>query len=226
MLDRIRAASLPSLSLPSIALPSLGNAVQSARSAVGRGAHAASDLCASVSSFATDALQRVERPSFDWLPELSFPAWFAGGVRQSSSDPLLVSVASSAPSTIEGWENAVGKSGLTWGHFFPMEGKNWSDEVDIDGLALFLRAQHPDKTAVNVAARAKLPADTVKKWLCGAALPNGRAMLVLACAYGPEVMVAMLRNPPGWLDEAAQAAKHARLTAQVVALQAKIGAAA
>lgn len=222
MLDRLRAVSLPSVS----------GAVEAARTAVGQGAQAASGLCATVTTFATDALARVERPSLAWLPDcpsvslptLTLPAWWPRPC--GTPDALTValhSAGSVASPTIEGWENTVGNTGFGLDHFFPKEGLDWSEQIDLDGLAVYLRRQYPEKTAQNVAARAKLPADTVKKWLLGAALPNGRAMLVLACAFGPEVLVAMLRSPPGWLVEAARAAEQARLEAQVAALRAQIG---
>ncbi|MBL7309331.1 hypothetical protein INQ13_23315, partial [Escherichia coli] len=64
--------------------------------------------------------------------------------------------------------------------------------------------------------------DTVKKWLAGVALPNGRAVLVLACCYGPELLRAMLRDPPGWLDASARGAEQARIEARLAALQAQL----
>lgn len=217
MRDRLRSVSLPSLS----------GAVGAARAAMGQGAQAVTSLGASVSTFATDTLARVERPSFTWLPDfptLSIPSWLlrSGASSEALALALAPAGATAAP-TIEGWESSVGNTGIAWDHFFPKAGLDWSQQVDLDGLSRFLRAQYPEKTAQNVAARTKLPADTVKKWLLGAALPNGRAMLVLACAFGPEVLVAMLRHPPGWLDEAARAAEQARLQAQLAELQAQIG---
>lgn len=222
MLDRLRAVSLPSMS----------GAVEVARAALGQGAQAVTGLGASVSTLATDTLARVERPSLSWLPDcpsVSLPAFaLPGWVPRWGGTPDALTVAlqsagSVASPTIAGWENTVGNTGFGLGHFFPKEGLDWSEQIDLDGLSVYLRRQYPEKTAQNVAARAKLPADTVKKWLAGAALPNGRAMLVLACAFGPEVLVALLRSPPGWLVEAARAAEQARLEAQVAALQAQIG---
>ncbi|MBY0259577.1 hypothetical protein [Methylobacterium sp.] len=213
--------------LRSVSLPSLSGAVVAARSAVGQGAQAVTSLGASVSTFATDTLARVERPSLTWLPDLpslSVPTWLVrSGVAPDRLALALSPAGISAAPTIEGWESSVGNTGIALGHFFPKEGLDWSQQIDLDGLSRFLREQYPDKTAQNVAARTKLPADTVKKWLLGVALPNGRAMLVLACAFGPEVLVAMLRHPPGWLDEAARGAEQARLQAQLADLQAQIG---
>lgn len=226
MLERLSLPNLPVLpTLPE--LPSLGGAAKAARAAVGRRAQAVGGFAHAVSAKAADALQRVERPSLT-LPEFPFtvPGWLASRFASSSADLTSLPASTSAAATIEGWEKAVGNAGLTWDHFFPIEGQNWSDRVDLDGLTRFLRAQHPDKTHVHVSALTKLPADTVKKWLLGVAAPGGRAMLVLACVYGPEIMVAMLRDPPAWLDAAARAAEQARLEAQVAQLQAKLGRAA
>jgi hypothetical protein len=113
-------------------------------------------------------------------------------------------------------------SGPGLDHFVPKADRDWSAQIDCDGLARFLRAAHPAKTAIHVAARTRLPADTVKKWLLGAALPNGRAVLVLACCYGPELLCAMLRDPPGWLDAAARGAAQARIEARLAALQVQL----
>lgn len=142
----------------------------------------------------------------------------------SFCDPVPGSAA--AVATIAGWESTVGKSGLIWDHFFSNADQDWSDEIDLAGLARFLRLIHPDKTAMNVAADTRQPVDTVKKWLAGVAVPNGRAMLVLVCVYGPEVLVAMLRKHPGWLVETARAAEQAHLEARVASLRAKRGRAA
>ncbi|GEP12276.1 hypothetical protein MMMDOFMJ_1645 [Methylobacterium gnaphalii] len=216
------------LSLPSMPeLPSLGEAATAVRHAVGQRAQAVTGLCSSVSAKAADALQRVERPSLS-LPEFSFPVphWLVARFASPSADVPSLPAATSPAATIEGWENTVGNSALTWDHFCPNAGQNWSDKIDCDGLVRFLRAQHPDKTPAAVSALTKLPIDTVKNWMVGRAAPNGRAMLVLACVYGPEIMVAMLRDPPGWLDAAARAAEQARLETQLAELQAKIGRAA
>ena len=143
----------------------------------------------------------------------------------SSSPPLAeltAPAASGAAATPAEWGSTVGKSGLTWDLFFSNTNHDWSDEVDMGGLVRFLRGRYPDKTAANVSADTRLPADTVKKWLALVAAPNGRAMLVLACVYGPEVLVALLRRPPGWLLQSARMAEQVRLEAELAALTAKL----
>lgn len=97
----------------------------------------------------------------------------------------------------------------------------WSGEIDLDGLPRFLRERHPDKTAQHVQARTGVPADTVRKWLLGVAVPSLKTALQLLCAYGPEVLVAMFREPPDWLDAEAREAEQARMEAEVAALWAK-----
>lgn len=211
-------------------LPVLGGAVEGARSQIEAGLRAVSDLGASLSHQAADAWQRVERPSFDlsWLSALSSLSWPFGSdpVAALSAGPCFVEpaapAASVAAATSAEWGSTVGKSGLTWDLFFSNTDHDWSDEIDMGGLARFLRGRYPDKTAANVAADTRLPADTVKKWLALIAAPNGRAMLVLACVYGPEVLVALLRRPPGWLVHSARAAEQARLEAELADLTAKL----
>lgn len=206
MLDRFRAVSLPSLS----------DAVEGAWLVLDAGASAASEACASVGAYASDALAGVTRPALDWMPDTSpLPVlqWlFAADTPASAFATVEAACASGA-----------GMSGALWDHFFPKGERDWSDSVDGPGLARFLRGEHPDKTAQHVAARTHLPADTVKKWLAGAALPNGRAILILACAYGPELLRAMLHRPPGWLDAAARGAEQVRLEARLAELQRQLG---
>lgn len=206
MLDRLRAVSLPSLS----------DAVDGAWSVLDAGAQAASEACATVTAFASDALAATPRPALDWMPDTSpLPVlqWLFAPETPASA------VAAVEAACAQG----AGMSATLWDHFFPKGERDWSDAVDGAGLARFLRGQHPDKTAQHVAARTHLPADTVKKWLAGAALPNGRAILILSCAYGPELLRAMLHRPPGWLDAAARGAEQVKLEARLADLQRQLG---
>jgi hypothetical protein len=95
----------------------------------------------------------------------------------------------------------------------------WSNRIDFDGLASFLRRLYPSKTAACVAADTGLPADSVKKWLLGEVQPNGRAMLALICAYGPPLICAAVKSPPEWCDAGLRAAKIAKLRAELDALE-------
>lgn len=211
MADRLHSPRLAASLVGAVAL-------QSGRSALER------RVVAPAKTFlgsAGDALLRIERPC---LGPPFFSALSFRSIRLPSLGPvsrIAVPAAPASPppvSTIAGWETPMGKSGPTVDHFFPKAGVNWSSRLDPAGLARFLRALHPEKTALNVAAETRLPVDTIKKWLACEALPNGRALLVLACTYGPEVMTAMLRDPPAWLDVNAREAKQARLDAQLARL--------
>ncbi|MGC5781624.1 hypothetical protein [Methylobacterium sp. NFXW15] len=211
-------------------LPVLGDAVEGAKARIEAGLQAVSDLGSSVASQAADAWERIEPSSFDlsWLSSLSSLSWPFGSdpVAALSSCPPLAEPAASAMSVAAApsaeWGSTVGKSGLTWDLFFSNTGHDWSGEIDMSGLVRFLRGRYPDKTAANVSADTRLPADTVKKWLGLVAAPNGRAMLVLACVYGPEVLVAVLRRPPGWLVQSARMAEQVRLEAELAELTAKL----
>lgn len=197
MLERLRSVSLT-------------DAVEGAWSVLDAGAQAAGDACASVSAYAGEALSAAEAAALDWIPDTS---------TVSALQWLFATGAAPVATTSAGSAAVAGKSASLWDHFFPKGERDWSAEIDADGLIRFLRTQHPCKTALNVAARTQLPADTVKKWLLGAALPNGRAILVLSCAYGPELLRAMLRHPPGWLDAAARGAEQVRLEAKLADLR-------
>lgn len=194
-----------------LSLPSLTDAVDGAWGLIDAGTRAAGDACTTISTFAGDAVAGLTAPAFDWMPD-------------TSPLPLLqwLFAAEAPASVIAECATSSGMSGAALDHFFPNTNRDWSAQVDGDGLVRFLRAAHPSKTAIHVAARTRLPADTVKKWLAGVALPNGRAVLVLACCYGPELLRAMLRDPPGWLDASARGAEQARIEARLAALQAQL----
>lgn len=152
------------------------------------------------------------------------PAFVATDARQRT-DGLSPASLSTSPPTHAGWENAVRKSGPFEDHSFLKSDHSWSD-VDMDGLARFLKDRHPDKTAVHTADAVGVPEATVKKWLLKLARPNGLGVLRLACAYGPEVLVAMLPAAPNWLRFAAREAEQARMEARMAALRAQIERAA
>ena len=178
---------------------------------------------AALSYQAADAFPRIGRPLVTLVPDL--PSFRMPSIRRlgpvsavPSRLPNLPNDALAAVPTTAEWGNPMGNSGLNADHFFPKPGQNWSGRIDTAGLSRFLRTMHPEKTAAHVAAATRLPADTVKKWLAVEASPNGRALLVLACVYGPEVMTAMLREPPGWLDAQARQAEQARLDGELTRL--------
>ena len=102
---------------------------------------------------------------------------------------------------------------------FPKLGHGWSNRVDFEGLAAFLRHAHPSKTAATVAANTGLPADTVKKWLSCEVQPSGKAMLTLICAYGPALISASVKGAPEWCDAEARAAKIAALKSELAELE-------
>lgn len=74
-------------------------------------------------------------------------------------------------------------------------------EADPALAVAFLRRAHPFKTAQAASAKTGIPADTIRKWFEGSK-PSYLHFLRLICAYGPEFLVAVLPNPPAWLDEA------------------------
>lgn len=134
------------------------------------------------------------------------------------------STATTAVSTISGWENGVWEPSENWGQIWSKTDQMWSEIIDLDGLGRFLREEHPRDAAKSVAKRTRQPFGTVKKWLNGSARPNLHAALVLVCVYGPEVLAAMLREPPEWLDASARAAEQARQRSRLSRAQTRRGA--
>ena len=77
-----------------------------------------------------------------------------------------------------------------------------ANRIDFSGLSEFLRREHPTKTADGVAGQTGISAKTVRKWLDGETSPNGAALLMLALAYGPQIIAACVKGSPSWLDAA------------------------
>ena len=77
-----------------------------------------------------------------------------------------------------------------------------ANRIDFSGLSEFLRREHPTKTADGVAGQTGISAKTVRKWLDGETSPNGAALLMLALAYGPQIIAACVKGAPSWLDAA------------------------
>lgn len=171
---------------------------------------------------------RIERamPELPALPSLpglpALPHW--SSFRRPSG--LLVPaapaapVAPAAPALILAREGAGG-SGAGGGR----SRASWAEAVDPDGLAAFLRREHPAKTAIHVAARTGESRETVRKWLRRETRPGMRATLVLVCVYGLPLVEACIRRQPSWLAQArAESGRHA-LAAQLAALRPQIEAA-
>jgi len=74
------------------------------------------------------------------------------------------------------------------------------------------------ETAAAVAAAIGAPERTVEAWLGGEASPSLGWALALVGAYGPAALAAMFETPPGWLDDAARAARRAELEAAMAEL--------
>lgn len=91
-----------------------------------------------------------------------------------------------------------------------------------DRVVGFLRRLHPAKTAALVAADTGCGVDAVEKWLERASVPNGRAMLRLFLAYGPEFICAVVDNPPAWLDARRGAARQVELESSIARQRAEL----
>lgn len=78
----------------------------------------------------------------------------------------------------------------------------------------YLRKIYPIKAADNVSADTKLPIGTVSKWFSRENSPSGLAVIRLIGVYGPELLCAIMINPPDWLDEAKRDREREALRAQ------------
>ncbi|GJD92495.1 hypothetical protein BHAOGJBA_6049 [Methylobacterium hispanicum] len=97
--------------------------------------------------------------------------------------------------------------------------------VDATGLAHFLRARHPVKTAEHAAALTRLPVDTVAAILRRESLGNGTTLLAFVFAYGPEVLAAVVPDADErWLEGARILADQARLEAELARTRAEAAA--
>ncbi len=88
-------------------------------------------------------------------------------------------------------------------------------------VALLIK-MYPTKTAESIQADTGIRASTVRQWMSRESAPNFRALFRLMCAYGPELLLVALDNPPAWLDEAARREEQRKLRAGIAALQAKL----
>lgn len=92
-------------------------------------------------------------------------------------------------------------------------------------LAAELRRRHPQKTAEAISAqcRGRITVEQAKKWLNRGAKPGGEALLQLATAYGPSLLVACFGpspiGQPGWLSLALQVERAADIDRRMRALR-------
>ena len=87
----------------------------------------------------------------------------------------------------------------------------------LDGAALAarLRRKWPFDTAFEVGRDAGIAVETVRNWLAQKCRPSLPHFLALAKAYGPEFVVAVMPEAPGWVLQAAADAAIARLDAEI-----------
>lgn len=115
----------------------------------------------------------------------------------------------------------AGMSGQEHVQGFAKRAQSWAyGAVDVGGLAGFLRAQHPVKTAAAVEGQTGIPAASVRKWLEGRAFPGCEATFRLLQVYGLPLAAACVRGC-AWLDEAILVARDKAIEAQKQALAAE-----
>jgi hypothetical protein len=87
--------------------------------------------------------------------------------------------------------------------------------MNMEGIATFLRRQHPHNTALMVEGRTGIPARTVENWLHQANEMRAVHLLALVVAYDAEVFAAAWpsanTDTPGWLQTALAAQELAKI---------------
>lgn len=125
------------------------------------------------------------------------------------------------------WPRGTGEVSPESGQLSPEFGQLSPDVAPdwLERLAAFLRRLHPFKTAEAVAAqcRGQVSAEQVRKWLALRSAPGGVAMICLASAYGPQLMLALYGpspiGRPGWLELALKAMRVDEMEQRLVALR-------
>lgn len=77
----------------------------------------------------------------------------------------------------------------------------FTPEINMDGLATFLRRKRPYDTRAMIAADTGLSDDTVRNWLEQRNGITGMHLMVLYAVYGPDVLAAAW--PTNWGDKPA-----------------------
>jgi hypothetical protein len=130
-----------------------------------------------------------------------------------------------APALIgHAWPPPADASGPDAGRTRPRPGV-WAEALELDGLATFLRARHPTKTAQHVAALTGESQETVRKWLRLETRPGLRATIILVCVYELPLIEACLRRHPDWLARAREDSGRHAIAAELASLRPRIDAA-
>lgn len=126
------------------------------------------------------------------------------------------------------WPGGGGQSSPNAGLLGPKRGQLSRATVAPDWLgrlAAYLRQQHPSKTAdaVSDRCRGRVSPDQVRKWLKRGSAPSGEALLWLATAYGPTLLVTCFGpcpvGQPDWLSLALQVERASDLDRRMRALR-------
>jgi hypothetical protein len=122
-------------------------------------------------------------------------------------DLSSLSLAAAVPLSRSSWEKPMPKARSKGGHLSPIAGTTVPpaarSTTPAARLGAFLRRQHPVKTAIAVEATCGVREEAIKKVLAGRSVPSFESLGRLLAAYGPELLVETMDNPPEWLRAAA-----------------------
>lgn len=131
---------------------------------------------------------------------------------------MPVSLPGSSTSMFTASGRTMGKSDRSSGRIVPSDGRTLGERV-----ASYLRAKHPEKTALYVASEIGISAETVRKWLEQGSVPNGAAMLALIRRYRMSFVDGVLgEDADDWITDLARQEEQERLEAEAAAIRQKL----
>lgn len=112
----------------------------------------------------------------------------------------------------------MGKSDRNNGRIVPCDERTLGERV-----ASYLRAKHPEKTALYVASQIGVSAETVRKCLETGSVPSGAAMLALIRRYRMSFVDGVLgEDADDWIAELARQEEQRRLEAEAATIRQKL----
>lgn len=117
------------------------------------------------------------------------------------------------------FDNGAGSRRVSAGKNPQSCGKGSALVFDVAGLIGWLKARFPRSTDHHVSADTGIPAASVENWLHRRSQPSVQHFSILLKVYGPSLLAASFKSPPGWVDEAARSERRREIEAQIARLE-------
>ncbi|MDQ0135709.1 hypothetical protein J2T08_003630 [Neorhizobium galegae] len=130
---------------------------------------------------------------------------------QAGSDGLFEEEPRALDKSTRGWRGSARKRPQVYGQFPALL-------FDVAGLVDWLRSQFPRSTPHNVEARTGIAAASVENWLHRRSQPSVEHFTLLIAVFGPALLQACLRQPPGWVEQAARQERKREIDEQIARL--------